>query len=198
MKLERKEHSIKALYSGDGAAWTDVGAPVSSINLDKTQPGYNSWVGTSVGLFAEGKYADFDLFVCKDGFTELPAAGYSNYYGIQTVKQGAEKVVTSSSAKGGWLMLSGVELGKDKRMAAEVQVIAASKETGILEIWLDDLTTGKLIATIPVTATGTAANWKLFSKKTGKVAGRHDVFIKFPAGNPRSLFLKSIRFLHSK
>lgn len=198
LKLERKEHSITAWYSDDGNTWTKVGAPVSSLKLDKTQPGYNSWVGTSVGLFAEGKLADFDLFVCKDGFSSLSAAGYSNYYGVQTVKQGEEKVVTGSDAKGGWLMLSGVELGKDKRSTGQVRVMAAATTAGKLEIWLDDITTGKLIATIPVTATGAENNWKIFNRKIGKVTGRHDVFVKFPAGNPGSLYIKTIQFVHTR
>ena len=194
LKLERKEHSLTAWCSGDGNTWVQVGAPVSSVKLDKVQPGYNSWVGTSVGLFAEGKPADFDLFVCKDGFSTLPAAGYSNYYGIQTVQQETEKVVTANTTKGGWFMLSGVELGKDKRTVSQLQLMVAAKTAGKLEVWLDDLITGKLIAIIPVTATGPAGNWKLFSKKIGKVAGRHDVFVKFPAGDPGSIYIKTIRF----
>ncbi|HEX6431140.1 MAG TPA: family 43 glycosylhydrolase [Niastella sp.] len=198
LKLERKEHNVTAWYSSDGNSWIEVGAPVSSLKLDKTQPGFNSWVGTSVGLFAEGKLADFDLFVCKDGFSSLSAAGYSNYYGVQTVKQGAEKIVTAKTAKGGWFMLSGVELGKDKRSTDQVQVMAAAMTAGKLEIWLDDIQTGKLIATIPVTATGAANNWKIFNKKIGKLAGRHDVFVKFPAGNPGFLYIKTIQFLQSR
>ncbi|MFL5746171.1 MAG: family 43 glycosylhydrolase [Niastella sp.] len=196
LKLERKEHSLSAWCSGDGNTWLEIGAPVSSVKLDKVQPGYNSWVGTSVGLFAEGRPADFDLFVCKDGFSSLPAAGYSNYYGVQTVTQGSEKVVTTHAAKGGWFMLSGVEFGNDKRTANQVQLMAAAKTAGKLEIWLDDLTTGKLIATIPVTATGAANNWKIFSKKISKVAGRHDVFVKFPPGEPGSMDIKTIQFMH--
>lgn len=196
LKLERKEHSLTAWYSGDGNTWKEVGAPVSSLKLDRSQPGFNSWVGTSVGLFAEGRSADFDLFVCKDGFSALSAAGYSNYYGVQTIMQGAEKVVTGVSAKGGWFMLSGVELGNDKRTPNQIQLMVAAQAAGKLEIWLDDLTTGKLIATIPVRATGAASNWKLFSKKIGKVTGRHDVFVKFPAGYPRSINIKAIQFVH--
>jgi xylan 1,4-beta-xylosidase len=195
LKLERKEHSLTAWCSGDGNTWLQVGEPVSSIKLDKVQPGYNSWVGTSVGLFAEGGPADFDLFVCKDGFSSLSAAGYSNYYGVQTVTQGSEKVVAANAAKGGWFMLSGVELGKDKTPANQVRLMVAAKTAGKLEVWLDDITTGKLIATIPVTATGGANNWKAFTKKIGKVAGRHDVFVKFPAGDAASIYVKTIRFL---
>jgi xylan 1,4-beta-xylosidase len=198
LKLERKEHSITAFYSGDGNTWTAVGTPVSSVNLDKTQPKYNSWVGTSIGLFAEGKPADFDLFVCKDGFSTLPAAGYSNYYGVKTVQQGSEKVVTNHSMNGGWCMLSGVELGNGKRSAAAIEVIAASNKGGTLEIWLDDLVTGKMIAAIPVTATGGANQWKSFKKAVKNMSGRHDVFIKFPSENAGGIYLQAIRFIPAK
>jgi xylan 1,4-beta-xylosidase len=198
LKLERKEHSLTAWCSRDGNGWVQVGAPISTVKLDKVQPGYNSWVGTSVGLFAEGRAADFDLFVCKDGFSSLPAAGYSNYYGIQTILQKSEKVVTANTATGGWFMLSGVELGKDNRSANQIQLMVAAKTAGKLEVWLDDITTGKLIATIPVTATGAANNWKAFTKKIGKEVGRHDIFVKFPAGAPRSAYIKTIQFMHTR
>ena len=72
LKVTRYEHQLTGYYSGDGKTWTAVGAPISAVSLDKVQPNYNSWVGTSVGLFAEGKPADFDFFVCKDGFSSLP------------------------------------------------------------------------------------------------------------------------------
>ena len=45
--------------------------------------------------------ADFDFFVCKDGFSELPAIGYNNYYGVEKIKIGMEEVVTNNSNKGG-------------------------------------------------------------------------------------------------
>lgn len=195
LKLERNEHNLTGYYSADGKTWTHVGAPISSANLDKAQPNWNSWVGTSVGLFAEGKPADFDFFICKDGFSSLAAAGYSNYYGVQTTKHQSEKVVTNTSSNGGWFMLSGVELGWGKKAATKIEVEASAKTGGKLEIWLDDLTTGKLIATILVGATGGDNNWKVFDKTIKKVSGHHDVFVKFSEGSDHNLFVKTIRFV---
>lgn len=60
--------------------------------------------------------ADFDFFVCKDGFSELPAFGYSNYYGVEKIKIGMEEVVTNNSNKGGWLMISGIDLGNKTKL----------------------------------------------------------------------------------
>ena len=162
LKLERNEHNLTGYYSRDGNAWISLGDPISAVNLDKAQPSYNSWVGTSVGLFAEGKSAYFDFFICKDGLSSLPVAGYSNYYGVKTIKKESGKVVTNTSSNGGWLMISGVELGKQSPSA--VELVASSVSKGKLEIWLDDLKNGKLIATIPVSATGGENNLKVILK----------------------------------
>lgn len=193
LKIIRYNHELSGYCSADGKNWISIGAPVNLTNLDKAQPNFNSWVGTSVGLFAEGKSADFDLFTCKDGFSAMPAIGYSNYYGIEKITAGTgEESVTSNSDLGGWLMISGVDLGINK--ASKVEVLAGANKSGNLEIWLDDLKNGKLIATIPITANGKAGLVKKFSKALKNVSGSHDVFIKFPAGNNHNIFLNNIRF----
>jgi hypothetical protein len=195
LKLERKAHDLTAYCSDDGKKWIVVGAPISAVNLDQAQPNWNSWVGTSVGLFAEGKPADFDLFVCKDGSSPLAAAGYSNYYGVTTIRQGSEKIVTNNSLNGGWFMLSGVEMGNEKNGAAKIEVVASAETDTKIEVWLDDLTTGKLIATVPVNKTSAKNNWKVFRKAIRNVSGHHDVFVKFPEGIDHNLFIKTIRFV---
>ena len=198
LKIERKEHLLTAYCSGDGNKWVAVGLPLSAVSLDKVQPNYNSWVGTSVGLFAEGKAADFDLFVCKDGFSPLVVAGYSNFFGVEKVNQTSGKAVTNISARGGWFMLSGVELGNGERTASKVEILASSKSGGNLEIRLDDLTTGKLIATVPVSATGGDDNAKMFQQSLKNVFGHHDVFVRFPTGRHHDTYIKSIRFSPAK
>jgi hypothetical protein len=144
-------------------------------------------------LFAEGKRANFDLFVCKDGSSALPAMGYSNYFGVEKTKKASTPAVTSTSKHGGWFMISGVELGNDKNAATQVSIQASANTGGKLEIWLDDLKYGQLIATIPVSAAKGANEWKTFSSKIPKVAGRHDVFVKFQ-GKPREIYVNSISF----
>ena len=193
LKLERNEHNLTGFCSSDGNIWSPLGDPVSAVTLDKVQPNYNSWVGTSVGLFAEGKPADFDFFVCKDGFSPILAAGYSNYYGVKTVRKDSEKAVTNISPNGGWLMISGVELGKKPPSA--VEVVASSGTNGKLEIWIDDLKNGKLIAAIPITVTGGENNWKAFSEAVKIISGHHDVFIKFPTGNEGTILIRSLKFI---
>jgi xylan 1,4-beta-xylosidase len=191
LKVERRLHQLYAFYSADGKKWLSMGSPISAVNLDKVQPNYNSWVGTSIGLFAEGKPADFDFFVCKDGFSEMPAVGYSNYFGVEKVTVAGDAVVTNNSDHGGWFMISGVETGNK---ATHIELIVSAIKAAKLEIWIDDLKTGKLIATIPVAATG-ENKWKTVSKALNNVTGKHDLFIRFQDGSNHELFIKSIRFL---
>lgn len=198
LKLERAAHQLRGYYSKDGNNWTSVGAPVSAVNLDKAQPNFNSWVGTSAGLFAEGKPADFDFFICKDGFSSLPATGYSNYYGVERTNNGIQQAVTNTSKNGGWFMISGVEMGDKKRAASYIELVAAATSFGKIEIWLDDLAMGRLIATISVPRTGTQHHWRSFRSAIKNVRGQHDLFIKFPEGRDHGIFIQSIRLLTSK
>jgi len=196
LKIVRDKHKLTAFCSADGNTWKSLGEPINVANLDKSQPNYNSWVGTSVGLFAEGKPADFDFFVCKDGYSSLPAAGFSNYFGVitQAGVDGEEfATVTNTSPNGGWFMISGVELGQKSPSAVEVEVLLGSR--GKLEIWLDDLKEGKPIATIPVKANDGGSMWETFSKKVKGIKGHHDVFVKFPTGTEGLIKIKSLRFL---
>jgi xylan 1,4-beta-xylosidase len=193
LKIERNEHNLTGYCSSDGEKWISFGSPINSVKLDRAQPNYNSWVGTSVGLFAEGKPADFDFFVCKDGFSSLNLAGYSNYFGIKTIKYESGKAVTNTTSNGGWLMISGVELGKQSPSA--VELLASSAVKGKIEIWLDDLKDGNLIAKVPVSLTGGENIMKTFSKSVKNITGQHDVFIKFPEGNKEKIFIKSLRFI---
>jgi len=89
-------------------------------------------------------------------------------------------------------MISGMETGKNP--ASQVALTVAAKAAGQLEIWLDDLKDGKLIAIIDVKPTGSTGNWKTYSKAMKKVTGHHDVFIKFPTGPHHTIFVKDIQF----
>ena len=190
LKLERDGHMLTGYYSTDGRKWTALGAPVSAVALDREQPNFNSWVGTSVGLFAEGRTADFDLFVCKDGFSPLAAEGYSNYFGVETSEGGA---VTNTSSYGGWFMLSGVSIDE----ATGVKALVSARKGGTLEIWLDDLRTGRLIARIPVTPTS-GNDWVSYAAGVKDISGSHDVFVKFPAGSDHGIHVKQIIFTRKK
>ena len=192
LKLERRWHELTGYYSRDGKRWISLGAPISAVDLDRTQPDYNSWVGTSVGLFAEGGPADFDLFRCKDAFSPMVAPSYANGYGVKAMTREGEKTVTNTSPHGGWFMLSGVETGDETARGIEMSV--AATKAGNIQIWLDDLQNGTLAATVPVKATGGEDQWKTFAAKVANFKGHHDVFIKYPEGPEATIFIRSIRF----
>jgi len=190
LKLEREGHMLTGYCSADGREWISLGAPVNAADLDKEQPNWNSWVGTSVGLFAEGKVADFDLFVCKDGFSPMAARGYSNYYGVETTEGGA---VTNTSSYGGWFMLSGVSMDE----ATGVKVLALAHKGDELEIWVDDLKTGRMIARIPIPPTA-VGSWCWLATPVKGLSGSHDVFVKFPPGSDHGMFIKQLIFTKKK
>jgi xylan 1,4-beta-xylosidase len=195
LKLDRKGHDLYGYYSINGLVWIQVGESISAIELDKEQPNFNSWVGNSHGLFAEGIQADFDLFFYKDGFSELPVAGYNNYFGIETSTKSVGNVVTNTTGKGGWLMLGGVELGKGEKIPVEVEVSASSISGGNLEIWLDNLGEGGTkVATIPISATGSEDSFQTFSTYISGVSGQHDVYLLFH-GVENAFYLYTIRFI---
>jgi len=193
LKVERNEHQLTGYFSGDGISWQAVGAPVNVSNLDKVQPDFNSWVGTSVGVFAEGMQADFNCYIYKDAFSSLKAAGYRNYYGVQTEKT-KEKAVINNSLSGGWFMLSGVDFGNDESTVSGVALNASALASGKVEIWLDDLKTGRQVAVVDVSSTGINKNYKAFRKALNGITGLHDVFVKFTAGSKNAVYVESLRF----
>jgi len=147
-------------------------------------------VGTSVGLFAQGKQADFDLFVYKDGFSSLPVEGANNYYGVKLSASGA--VVDSDT--GGWIMLGGVEIGLAEKKAKNISLTAAAKKESTIEIWIDDLSgKGKILKSIKITPTGDLNKWSDFSAKIPFVSGQHDLYIKM-IGAKDGLAIKNLKF----
>lgn len=188
LKITRKGHTLSGYCSADREHWVSLGSPVNVVDLDKVQPNFNSWVGTSVGLFAAGHPADFDAFVCKDGFSPLEAIGYKNYFGVE--KTVGDEAITNSSDNGGWFMLSGVDLGQG---AGRVSVTANVTHDGTLEIWADDLGKGIKIANLPVKASnGQDRTFKANLLK--KIIGNHDIFVKFPSGTKEQISIKQVLF----
>lgn len=195
LKLERTRHELRAYYGSDGIDWNQAGGKINVSSLDQNQPNFNSWVGTSIGLFASGKKADFDLFLYRDGFSKQLAEGYNNACGITKTSKSPGTVAYNTTAEGGWLMLGGTDLGRGERIPVGIEVKASSAKGGTLEIWLDDIEHGGTkIATIPVTNTGNDNTFKTFSAEVSGVSGQHDVFLRF-IGDKNAMFVYSIRFV---
>ncbi len=194
LKVERDYHNIKGYYSSNGIEWIQIGNQISSLNLDKAQPNYNWWVGTSNGLLASGKKAQFDHYLYRDGFFGMRALGHNNFFGVEPRGSGVNRGMSNTTSKGGWLMLAGVELGRGERVPASVTVDAASTLGGVLEIWIDDLEEdGTKIAEIAISNTGGANSWKSFSAEVLKVSGQHDLFLRW-SGPPNAFIIRSIKF----
>ncbi|UOE46561.1 family 43 glycosylhydrolase [Mucilaginibacter sp. SMC90] len=191
LKLERKAHELTGYYSADGLSWHQIGAAINAAELDKAQPDFNSWVGTSLGLFAEGKPANFNLFVYKDGFSEQLLSGANNYWGVTlSPVEGA----TVNNDAGAWVMLGGVNIGMASNKATRIALTAAALTNGRIEVWIDGLSkNGKKIATIPVKSTGSLTSWSTLSAKIPAISGQHDLYIRIK-GDKNALSVKSLIF----
>jgi beta-xylosidase len=190
LKLVRQDHDLAAYCSPDGRNWLQVGGVVDARDLDKAQPNFNRWVGTSMGLFAQGAAADFDFFHYKDGFSELPLNNANNYFGIDN----SPNFVTTQTDKGAWLMLGGVDLNHGLSNADRVYLtLAANKETKI-ELWQDNIMeSGTLLATLKISSFNATGKWNTLSMRTPVLNGQHDIYVKI-TGSKGCVALKSIRF----
>ena len=196
LKLVRNEHYLSGYFSSDGINWTQVGQEINVADLDKAQPDYNSWVGNSNGLFAEGIQADFDLYVYRDGFSEQQAVAFNNAFGVETLTRTIGKVITNSTDSGAWLMIGGLDLGNGiDRYPAGLEVNASSIPGGTLELWLDDIEYGGTkIATIQVSSTGSNDTWNKFTAELSGVSGQHDVYLRI-TGVRNAFCIHTIRFI---
>ncbi|MBC7390553.1 MAG: family 43 glycosylhydrolase [Opitutaceae bacterium] len=193
LKMERKGQNISGYFSADGLAWTKIGNDINVASLDKTQTSYNQWVGNSIALYASNKTADFDLFMFKDGFASQRAEGFNNKYGVIKTAKTPGSVVTNS-AEGDWLLLPGIDLGTQDRVAKGVVVNAASSGTGSLEIWQGNIGgSGKLLSTVAISNTGGTDTWKDFSA-TFSTSGQQDIYMRW-IGAPNTVFVNTIRFV---
>lgn len=193
LRVERVLHVLTAFYSADGKTWTQLGTR-DVANMDKSQPDYNKWVGTSVGLYAAGISADFDLFSHRYGFTPIRVEGRNNWYGVTFSNKTPGRTVTNSTT-GDWLMLASVDLGSGTIATGGIEVNVASASGGAsLEVWLDNIEgLGKKVATIPISSTGGADVWKNVLASFN-ASGQHDVYLRW-VGGANSFFVNTIKFV---
>ncbi|MBV7532125.1 family 43 glycosylhydrolase [Chitinophaga sp. sic0106] len=191
LMVERNEHLLTASYSRNGHDWIKV-STVNSRALDRTQPNFNSWVGTSIGLFAKGKPADFDCFLYKDGGAPLPAVSYNNYYGIKTVTSPYGKMVTNDSNNGGWMMFAGIDLGTEAQPSGKMTLELSATANARLEVFLDSMPGTQPLATVAISST--QKKLKKISFDIGKSCGQHDVFIRFAPGSNGAANIRSLSF----
>ncbi len=187
LKLVRNDHSATGYYSEDGVSWTQVGDAINISALDQHQNDFNDFTGNQQGPFVEGKEAFFDLYVYRDGYSEIQAKSPANF-------NGTSRLITSSYlgsiSNGDWAMYAGVQLGTRapsndgvdyQKEAIQINMNASSgSEGGTVEVWLDAIETGDKIAEVNITNTGSVSEYKIFrAELTEAVSGEHDVYLRF-------------------
>lgn len=202
LKLERNNHELTGFFSQDGVKWMQVGKKINVETLDSFSRNYNGWCGNRQGLYVQGtNYADFDLYIYRDAYSPILAECPANQYGtIKTVLPNGIGLLDDIH-NNDWVLYAGVEFGdKDYNKVSNKVSISASCNTkgGKMEIWLDSINTGKKIATCKIENTGSLSNIKVFTTKTIRTTGRHDVYLKFLGKNGDKLFaLRDFVFINA-
>ncbi|HEY3370821.1 MAG TPA: family 43 glycosylhydrolase [Prolixibacteraceae bacterium] len=197
LKLSRYNHVLSGFYSANGFDWVQVGKTIDVKSMDVEQADFNAWTGNYQGLYVKGLAADFDLYVYRDAYTSILAECPANQWGTTRSVSGVsalDQIHTND-----WALYAGVEFGDAdypvKALSFEANASSVAP-TGVIEVWLDSIQTGRKIGECPITTTGSLSTYKLFSIDIPEVTGNHDVYLKFRGEGTGKLFqLKSFRFL---
>jgi xylan 1,4-beta-xylosidase len=194
LKLVRVNHVLTGYFSVDGFEWKQVGSAVDASLIDRQDVSSNGWTGTHQGIYVKGTAADFDLYIYREAFTPILAECPANQFG--TVKGSA---FLDQIHNNDWALYAGVEFGDNDypvHLLAFEATTSSVSASGMIEVWLDSLQTGKKIADCPITSTGSYTTYKTFSIDISEVTGNHDVYLKFTGEGTGTLFqLKSFRFI---
>lgn len=176
LRLIRRNHRLEGLFSTDNRTFTSVGE-LDVTTLDATQENYNSWVGNSIGLYAERVTAHFDGFVYCDGRVEQPANGVDNMFGLTLSSRSSGYALSNEDARGGWAMFGGVDFGTRSQGTDSIVVKASLRRATDVEVWLDDIGgQGTLLGTVTTTSM-IATPIKDFALPIQGVTGQHDVYL---------------------
>ncbi|MBN1302569.1 MAG: family 43 glycosylhydrolase [Melioribacteraceae bacterium] len=182
LKLIRASHLLTGHFSEDGENWTQVGEAINVSAMDKNQPNYNGWIGTQQGLYVKGKTAYFDFYIYRDAYTPIKAHHPANQLGTLRVLNGKAPDYLENIDNNDWAMYAGVEFsGKDfYKKPVSIEISAASAGSGgVVEVWLDSIETGNMIAECTIENTGGWNNFQTFTADVDSVSGNHDVYLRF-------------------
>ena len=199
LKLSRYNHVLSGYYSANGFDWVQVGKSIDVKSMDVEQADANAWTGNYQGLYVKGLAADFDLYVYRDAYPPIMAECPANQWGTTRSVPVSGVSVLDQIHTNDWALYAGVEFGDAdypvKAVSFEANASSVAS-TGVIEVWLDSLQTGRKIAECPITTTGSLSTYKLFSIDIPEVTGNHDVYLKFRGeGNGKLFQLNSFRFL---
>jgi xylan 1,4-beta-xylosidase len=194
LKLVRQDHRATGWFSTDRLSWTQVGGEIDILALDSFYAMAHTWVGNQAGMFASRRAADFDLFIYRDGFTEIPAAE-ANQSSADVVASESAGSVLGGLEDGDHAMFGGVHLGSGGLESGAIELRAASAGSGALvEIWIDPLAGGEAIGSCELPSTGSWEEWATVTCPVKPTAGSHDVYLKIKGGTGELVRLAWLRF----
>jgi xylan 1,4-beta-xylosidase len=195
LRIVRVNHTLFGYCSLNGNVWEAVGQGINTKFIDDMAA---SWIGTRIGLYVKKQPAYFDLFIYRDAFTPIMAGWPANQFGTSTTSTADESVLEDIHEQD-WSMYAGVEFGGHPNypmQAAKLSLTASCANTGaVIEVWLDSIDTGNLIATCNIPNTGDWNNFHTFNFPIKKVNGRHDVYLRFRGNKEPLLKLKTLVFV---
>lgn len=199
LKLVRDEHKMYGYYSADGIRWFQAGNEIDAADIDKEQTQFNNFTGNYQGLYTIGKPAYFDLYIYRDGYTNINAASPADQFGARIMINRYPPNLLSQIDNNDWAMYAGVELGsEDYPVIADSIVVSASSNTsgGKIEIRIDSLS-GEIISELEIENTGSWYDFKEFKAPVvGKADGMHDVYLLFKGDSSEELFrIQTLRFI---
>ena len=199
LKLVRINHALAAYSSANGFDWVKIGQSIDVKSMDIQQANSNAWTGNRQGLYVKGSAADFDLYIYREAFTSIWAECPANQYGTVRSTPVSGVSFLDQIHTGDWAMYAGVEFG-DLNYPVHLSSFEATASSvfssGVIEIWLDSLQTGKKIAECPITSSGSLSTWKTYLVDVPEITGSHDLYLKFRGDGTAKLFqLKSFRFI---
>ncbi|MBV5312365.1 MAG: family 43 glycosylhydrolase [Prolixibacteraceae bacterium] len=199
LKLVRVNHVLTGYFSANGFDWTIIGKSINVQTMDIQQPDYNAWTGSRQGLYVKGASADFDLYIYREAFNPVMAECYANQSGTTRSTPAAGLSILDNIHSGDWAMYAGVEFGDPNypvHLSSFEATASSVSSSGVIEVWLDSLQTGKKIGECLISSTGSLSTYKTFTVDLPEVTGNHDVYLKFRGDGTAKLFqLKSFRFI---
>ena len=197
LKIVRVNHVMTGYVSSNGFDWVQVGGEFNISSIDSYSD-YSTFTGTRQGLFVEGSEAYFDLYVYRDAYSPILAECPANQFGTKRTNKTDGIYQLDSIQNNDWALYAGVEFGNDeyRRIPKNIEITASSAGPGgTVEVWLDSIADGTLVAECDITSTGDWNSFEVFSAEITPVEGRHDVYLHFTGEEGERLFiLKWIQF----
>lgn len=198
LKIIRVNHSISGYVSGNGWEWEQVGSEFDVSSIDSYSD-FSTFTGTRQGLFVLGKEAFFDMYIYRDAYSPILTECPANQYGTTPTTKTDGIFQLDSIHNNDWVLYAGVEFGSNDYLkstkALEVTASCAGSG-GIVEVWLDSLSTGTKVAECEITNTGDWNTFNTFTVPVDPITGCRDVYLLFKGAEGERLFkLKWIKFV---